>query len=161
MVAQKPQRRKIGPLFHRATIGELNCWKPSTLHTVTEKSGEKATFWTKLHANWRGYDGINQRYVAETALPEPENVAESRTTSLICPIITWLNWVDAKIDEKCPPTVSRLSRYSFNGTPVSPVGVFKASNFHWLFSVAGGDTVLLAAGCPVLWHIPPIPERRN
>ena len=167
VAAQNPATgEKIGPLFYRATIGELNLAVEKAVEAFTvyrKKTGEeKATFLDEIATQIEALgDTLIQRYVAETALPEGRAAGERGRTCgqlrLFAQLLRDGNWVDAKIDEALPDR-QPLPRVDIRSMerPLGPVGVFGASNFPLAFSVAGGDTAsALAAGCPVIFKAHP------
>lgn len=161
--AQNPATgEKIGPLFFRATLGELNMAveKASTAFAdYRRKSGkEKAQFLDEIATQIEALDKtLIDRYVAETALPEGRALGERGRTCgqlrLFAQLLRDGHWVNARIDTALPdrqplprPDLRSMER------PLGPVAIFGASNFPLAFSVAGGDTVsALAAGCPVVF----------
>jgi NADP-dependent aldehyde dehydrogenase len=167
VVAQNPATgEKIGPLFYRATISELNLAVGKAVEAFTvyrKKSGEeKATFLDEIATQIETLgDTLIQRYVAETALPEGRAAGERGRTCgqlrLFAQLLRDGNWVNARIDEALPDR-QPLPRADIRSMerPLGPVGVFGASNFPLAFSVAGGDTAsALAAGCPVIFKAHP------
>lgn len=167
VVAQNPATgEKIGPLFYRATIGELNLAAGKAVEAFAiyrKKTGEeKAAFLDEIASQIEALgDVLIQRYVAETALPEGRAAGERGRTCgqlrLFAQLLRDGSWVDARIDTAMPdrqplprPDLRSMER------PLGPVGVFGASNFPLAFSVAGGDTAsALAAGCPVIFKAHP------
>lgn len=101
-------------------------------------------------------DGLVERAVAETGLPEARIRGErARTTGqlrLFAAVLREGSWQGARLDPALPdrrpaPRVDIRQRK----VPLGPVLVFGASNFPLAFSTAGGDTAsALAAGCPVI-----------
>lgn len=101
-------------------------------------------------------DGLIQRAMYETGLPEARLVGERARTvnqlNLFADLLREGSWVEAVIDPALParkpvprPDLRKML------VPVGPVVVFGASNFPFAFSTAGGDTAsALAAGCPVI-----------
>ena len=167
VVAQNPATgEKIGPLFYRATISELNIAVQKAVSAFAEyrkKSGEeKAVFLDEIATQIEALgDTLIDRYVAETALPQERAAGERGRTCgqlrLFAQLLRDGNWVDARIDTALPdrqplprPDLRSMER------PLGPVGIFGASNFPLAFSVAGGDTAsALAAGCPVVFKAHP------
>ena len=167
VVAQNPATgEKIGPLFYRATISELNIAVQKAVSAFAEyrkKSGEeKAVFLDEIATQIEALgDTLIDRYVAETALPQGRAAGERGRTCgqlrLFAQLLRDGNWVDARIDTALPdrqplprPDLRSMER------PLGPVGIFGASNFPLAFSVAGGDTAsALAAGCPVVFKAHP------
>ncbi len=165
--AQNPATgEKIGPLFFRATLGELNMAVAKAADAFVayrKKSGEeKAQFLDTIASQIEALDKtLIDRYVAETALPEGRAVGERGRTCgqlrLFAQLLRDGHWVNARIDMALPdrqplprPDLRSMER------PLGPVAIFGASNFPLAFSVAGGDTAsALAAGCPVVFKAHP------
>lgn len=101
-------------------------------------------------------DGLIQRAMAETALPEARIVMErGRTVNQLKAFANLLregSWLEATID-RADPDRTPLPKVDIRRmlTPIGPVVVFAASNFPLAFSTAGGDTAsALAGGNPVI-----------
>jgi len=101
-------------------------------------------------------DGLIQRAMLETGLPEARLVGERGRTvnqlKLFASLLREGSWVEAVIDP-AQPDRKPLPRPDLRKmlSPLGPVVVFGASNFPFAFSTAGGDTAsALAAGCPVI-----------
>jgi 2,5-dioxopentanoate dehydrogenase len=101
-------------------------------------------------------DGLIQRAMLETGLPEARLVGERGRTvnqlKLFASLLREGSWVEAVIDPALPNR-KPLPRPDLRKMlcPLGPVVVFGASNFPFAFSTAGGDTAsALAAGCPVI-----------
>lgn len=146
---------KLGPLFHEASIDEINeavSKAETAFQEYSRKSGEEKAGFLEAVADEIAALGntLIERCRLETGLPEGRLTGErQRTTNqlrLFAGLLREGSWVDARID-------------TFDGKPdirsmqmaLGPVGIFGASNFPLAFSVAGGDTAsALAAGCSVV-----------
>lgn len=167
VVAQNPATgEKIGPLFYRATIGELNLAVKKAVDAFIiyrKKTGvEKAQFLEQIATEIEALgDVLIDRYIAETALPQGRAVGERGRTCgqlrMFAGLLRDGSWAEARIDT-AQPKRQPLARPDIRSMeqPLGPVGVFGASNFPLAFSVAGGDTAsALAAGCPVVFKAHP------
>jgi 2,5-dioxopentanoate dehydrogenase len=161
--AENPARAiKIDPLFHEATLNEINMAIEKAqiaFQELRHKTGNhKAIFLEAIAEEILAMgDNLIHRCMQETGLPEARLIGERGRTigqlKLFAQTIREGSWVNARLDladaDRKPlpkPDVRSMLR------PLGPVGIFGASNFPFAFSVAGGDTVsALAAGCPVVF----------
>ncbi|MFT4439560.1 aldehyde dehydrogenase (NADP(+)) [Caballeronia sp. 15715] len=101
-------------------------------------------------------DALYERAAAETGLTRARLKSEAGRTAaqlrMFADVVRQGRWRQATIDsadaarKPLPRVDLRMQKIS-----IGPVGVFGASNFPILYSVAGGDTAsALAAGCPVI-----------
>src|SRR5690606_5908580 len=151
----------LEPDFAEATDEEIEAAirkADRTFQDYRNKSGgEKADFLEAIASEIAAIgDGLIQRCMQETALPEARLVGERGRTvnqlKLFAALLREGSWVDARIDTAIPdrtPLPKQDIRSMLKA--IGPVAVFGASNFPFAFSVAGGDTAsALAAGCPVV-----------
>ncbi|HVI98791.1 MAG TPA: aldehyde dehydrogenase (NADP(+)) [Sphingomonas sp.] len=116
----------------------------------------RAAFLDTIADEIEAVDGLVQRAMAESGLPEARLTGErGRTTGqlrLFAKLLRQGRWADVVVDNALPDR-KPLPRADLRQRriAVGPVAVFGASNFPLAFSVAGGDTAsALAAGCPVV-----------
>ncbi|WNO52358.1 aldehyde dehydrogenase (NADP(+)) [Stakelama saccharophila] len=117
---------------------------------------DRATFLETIAAEIEGTDGLVERAVAESGLPEARLTGERGRTCgqlrLFAKLLRQGRWANVVVDNAMPdrqpmPRADLRQRR----IAIGPVAVFGASNFPLAFSVAGGDTAsALAAGCPVV-----------
>jgi NADP-dependent aldehyde dehydrogenase len=118
---------------------------------------DRAKFLEAIADNLVGLgDILVQRCMAETGLPQARVQGEQGRTAaqlrMFAAVVRRGLWRDVTIDSADPnrkPLPKPDLRMQKIG--IGPVGVFGASNFPILYSVAGGDTAsALASGCPVV-----------
>ncbi|MEM8953255.1 MAG: aldehyde dehydrogenase (NADP(+)) [Verrucomicrobiota bacterium] len=162
MTAMNPATGKaLGPSYFTASKAEIDkavaLAKAAAVPYGRLSGKERAVFLRAIGEEIEALgDGLMERVMAETALPEPRVRAEAARTAgqmrLFAEMIEEGSWVRARIDhgdasrEPLPkPDMRSMLR------PLGPVVVFGASNFPLALSTAGGDTAsALAAGNPVI-----------
>ena len=116
----------------------------------------RATFLETVAEEIEAIDGLVERAMAESGLPEARLTGERGRTCgqlrLFAKLLRQGRWegvvVDPAMPDRQPMPRADLRQRRI---AVGPVAVFGASNFPLAFSVAGGDTAsALAAGCPVV-----------
>jgi 2,5-dioxopentanoate dehydrogenase len=152
----------IEPPFGGAEAADIDraCRLAAAAFDAYSRTGpeERARFLESIADNLEGSAGaIVERCMAETGLPRGRLEDEvSRTAGqvrLFAAVVRRGLWRAATIDsaasERQPAPRPDLRMHK---VALGPVGVFGASNFPILYSVAGGDTAsAFAAGCPVVF----------
>ncbi|MBR0552516.1 aldehyde dehydrogenase (NADP(+)) [Stakelama marina] len=117
---------------------------------------DRAAFLEAIADEIENVDGLVQRAMAESGLPEARLTGERGRTCgqlrLFAKLLRQGRWAEVVVDNAMPDR-QPLPRADLRQRriAVGPVAVFGASNFPLAFSVAGGDTAsALAAGCPVV-----------
>ncbi|MGF6604232.1 alpha-ketoglutaric semialdehyde dehydrogenase [Paraburkholderia sp. GAS448] len=118
---------------------------------------ERARFLDEIARNLLGLgDNLYERGALETGLTvariKGETLRTATQLNMFAEVVRKGRWRQATIDTAAPERQpSPKPDMRMHKVPLGPVGVFGASNFPVLYSVAGGDTAsALAAGCPVV-----------